>query len=135
MKEQKKKYRIGFGMVFILIMMAGVADIVSLIPFVGTLVGPTFWVVMSWYLWKTGHGLLNWKTIIPEGISVVAEIIPVIQELPTIIVATIVIVVISRVEDKTGISLANPLSKGQKVRLPSRTPPFNEGGIRKPMVK
>lgn len=132
MEEKNKGYRIGWGMIVILLGLASIADLTTLIPIVGDFVGPVFWLGMSWYLWKTGHGLLKPKTFIPEIISLIAEFIPVVQELPTIIAATLAIIIVSRLEDKTGISLLAPISRGQKVRLPSKPPPLNQGGVRQP---
>src|SRR3989344_8145845 len=132
MPEQNKKHRIGILAIVILVLISGLADATTLIPLVGDFVGPVFWVFMTYYFYKTKHGLLNWKNLAPSIVSFVAEFIPVVQEFPTIIGATIVIIFVSRLEDKTGISLMKPLSQGQKVHLPSRTPPLNQGGIRQP---
>lgn len=119
-------------MAFILLGVATIAELITLIPFAGDFVGPAFWVCMSWYLWKTGHGILNPKTFVPELISFAAEMIPAVQELPTIMVATLLIIIVSRFEDNTGISVMNPLSKGQKVNLPKKVIPLNQGGKRAP---
>ncbi|HEY4503557.1 MAG TPA: hypothetical protein VJJ28_00390 [Candidatus Paceibacterota bacterium] len=132
MDEQNKENRIGTIAILVLIFVSGLADAGTLIPFVGDFVSPLFWTCMTYYLYKIKHGLLNWKIFAPSIVSFVSEFIPVVQAFPTIIGATIAIIFVSRLEDKTGISLMKPLSQGQKVHLPSRTPPLNQGGIRQP---
>ena len=122
MEKEKPKHRIGWLAIIVLLLVSGIADLTTLIPLVGDFVGPVFWICMSWYLWKTKHGLINWKNLVPELISLVAELIQIVQEFPTIIGATIVIIVISRLEDKTGIKLTPP----------SKIKPLNQGGVRKP---
>ena len=124
-----KKYRIGISSIIILMISAIFADLLSLIPLVGDIVGPIYWIVAGIFFWQAGLGIVNWKTLAPELISLVGELIPAIQALPTIIVCTAIIIILSRIEDKTGISL-NPINKG--VRLPIKQQPLNKGGKRLP---
>jgi hypothetical protein len=129
---QEKKYRISWKMIIFWVGIAIIIDLLTIIPIVGDIAGPAYWLIFGFYLYKTKHGLVNWKTLAPEIISVAGEMIPVAQALPSILAATIVIFVVSRSEDKTGISILAPLSKGQKVRLPNKIPPLNQGGVRSP---
>ncbi len=133
-EKAKTNYRIGWGMIFALLVVSGIADIATIIPFVGDLVGPAYWGGMTWYLWKTGHGIVDWKKLVTGGFSIVVELIPFLQWLPTIFVCTAIIIVISHFEDKTGLSLAHPLSEGKKLTLPrqQRRSPANQGGVRLP---
>ncbi len=134
MDTENKKYRIGLWGSIIFIVAAILFDVLTLIPLVGSFLGWIFWIGASIYLWKTKHGLANWKTLVPKILSVVGELIPGIQSLPTIITATIIIIVISRMEDKTGIKLMPTPNK----KIPGITPPrlnrspLNNRGIRYP---
>lgn len=105
MQEEEKKNRIGSGIILILIILAGMVDLINLIPIVGGLVSTGYWIVLSYYLWKTGHGLFNWKVAVPEIISVVVEWVPMVSFLPSVMAGTLAIVAISRFQDKTGINL------------------------------
>ncbi len=123
-EEVKKKYRIGWFSAFILLLLAGTADFISVIPFIGD----AFWVFMAGYLWKTGHGLLNIKRLISGVSSIVIESVPFLSALPSILVATMLIIGFSRIEDKTGISLES--SAG--IRKPNIKMPLNKDGTRLP---
>lgn len=120
----------------ILLALAGVADALTLIPFVGDFVGPIFWVLASVYFWKAGLGLLNGKRLATTVISTVAELIPVAQALPTIFVGILAITMMTRFEDKTGITVPGT-HMGAKANVAGvRQPPprihTNEGGVRPP---
>ncbi len=130
--EEKKKNRIGIVAIVLLVISALIADLLSLIPFVGDLVGPVFWILASVYFWKAGLGLLNTRRLAVSVISMVAELIPGVQEFPATIAGVIAIIVMTRVEDKTGISL-NPLQKKPGVTSPrNQITPLNLGGVRQP---
>ncbi len=115
-EEPKKKYRIGGFAIVILLILTLIADFVSIIPFLGDI----FWVFMSYYLFKTGHGLLNMRNLAPTIMSFITESVPFLSSLPSIIAATIVIIIFSRIEDKTGLSVVpkNAVIKGaEKIPL------------------
>jgi hypothetical protein len=142
-----KKHQISNLAVVTLTMLATVSDLLSLIPFVGDFVGPIFWVGASVYFWKSGMGFVNGKRLATGAISLVAEMIPAIQEFPTIVAGMIIIIVMTRFEDKTGIKLPTPgtsstrtpLNVGE-VRMPTppsgsnhiAPAPLNNGEIRQP---
>ncbi|MDQ5893040.1 MAG: hypothetical protein QG640_50 [Patescibacteria group bacterium] len=130
----KKKYRIGVLGIIVFVCLAGIFDLLTLIPFVGTLFGWVYFVIFTIYLVKTGHGFINAKTLAPQAISIVAEFIPAVQELPTIIAATIAVIAISRIEDKTGISLM-PGSKIGVTAARKKINPANKNGVRGPMKR
>ncbi|MFA6601428.1 MAG: EI24 domain-containing protein [Candidatus Paceibacterota bacterium] len=113
--------RINNTSVAILILLALFADALSLIPFVGNFVGPIFWVCASLYFWKKGCGFLKPGRLVTGAVSMIAELIPLIQELPTIVVAMAIMLGSIRLEDKTGISLSNP---GHKT---ARKPLYQDG--------
>ena len=131
MEETQKKNRIGWGMIIGWFLLSGLADLCTLIPFVGTAVGPAYWVLFGFYLWKTGHGLVNWRRAVPGLLSIVGEFIPFVQALPTIWTATILIIILSRLEDKTGIAISQHFSK-RNMRFPDRRRPLNKNGVRQP---
>lgn len=130
----KINYRIKWAAIGEIFLIAGIWELLTLIPLVGTFIGWIYWAGFTYYLYKTGHGLANWRIIAPEIISTIAEFIPAVQELPTILAATAVVIVISRGEDKTGISLTSVISKKPGVTSPhSRPVPVNsQAGIRPP---
>lgn len=135
MQEEEKQNRIGLGMIFVLIVISGFVDLINLIPIVGGLVSTGYWIVLSYYLWKTGHGLFNWKVAVPEIISVVVEWVPMVSFLPSVMAGTLAIVAISRIQDKTGINLI-PSQTFKKMTPPrnQRVPVNSTAGIRPPRL-
>jgi hypothetical protein len=130
--KQKTKYRIGTVAVILLIVTAVIADLITLIPIAGDIVGPLYWIIVSVYLWKAGLGFVNGRRLAVEAISIVAELIPVVQELPAILAGVIAIIIMTRIEDRTGISL-NPLKKkGVTPPRMSRQPLNSTPGVRPP---
>lgn len=107
------------------------ADLLTLIPIVGDIVGPVFWVGISYYFWKKGLGLFNWRRFTPEIISFIAELVPGIQELPSIFVGMIAITLLTKFEQKTGINPIN-LAKGKITPPRIVRKPLNSGGMRQP---
>ncbi len=112
------------GAAFWVALAAG-ADLFSLIPFVGDISGPVFWVCASIYLWKKGCGLINARRLAATLISMVAEMIPAIQEFPITILGIVVVIALIRLEDRTGLGLmkkiTNPVSTNR---------PMYNGGVR-----
>ncbi len=109
MEENKKTPSKVGDLITVLVPTALIADALSLIPFVGNVVAPAFWVFASLYIWGKGFGLMNLKRLVPALISVIAEFVPVVQEFPTIITAVVVIIVSVSIEEKTGVNiLKNP---------------------------
>lgn len=122
-----------------ILFIAVLADIGTLVPLVGTVVGPLFFAVFSFYLWKKGYGFVNPRRLITQAIAVLAEIIPAIQMFPAIVTGAAIVLVLLRLQEKTGIS-ATTLSSGKPpiiqegVRQPVRTtpPPRYSDGMRAP---
>ncbi|MBP6858551.1 MAG: hypothetical protein KBC33_01830 [Candidatus Pacebacteria bacterium] len=136
-QESGKKNRISNKAAALLIGSAIIADLLTLIPIVGIIVGPTYWVLINIYLFKSGFGFMNGKRLAASGVSAIAEIIPAIQALPTITLAMIIIVVTTRIEDKTGISVGSlssgpHLNSGGVRRAAQKQQPLNQGGTRPP---
>lgn len=130
-----KKNRIEFTSIVILIVTAILIDILNLIPILGGIVSTFYWMFVSLYLWKTGHGLINWRSIIPESISVIIEWIPALSFIPTVFISTVIIIIISRVEDKTGISITlGGKTAGITPKRSTRVPVNGTPGIRPPRI-
>ena len=124
-QESGKKNRISNKAATLLIGSAIIADALTLIPIVGVVVGPVYWILMNIYSIKSGLGIISGKRLAAGGVSAIAEVIPLVQELPTITLAMVVIVVTTRIEDKTGISVGS--ARGG--------PHLNSGGVRMPVRK
>ncbi|MES2314615.1 MAG: hypothetical protein V4524_01610 [Patescibacteria group bacterium] len=122
--KEKPQYHLDNGAIFKFLAVAGFADLITFIPITGDFVSPVFWLCASLYLWKKGLGLINARRLGVELISFIAELIPGIQEFPTILAAAIAIVVMSRIEDKTGFKIplkgrgTNSPVNNNRVRLP-----------------
>ncbi len=130
---EKPKYRLSTSTSIILVIFATIADLISLIPFAGDIVGWLFWSIMAVVFWKLGLGLINYRRFLPLIMSTVAEFIPFIQEFPTIMAGMIAVIILSRIEDKTGIKMLPSKGKGG-VRMPQKTrEPVNlQEGVRQP---
>ncbi len=129
------KYRISIVSAILLVLFAGFFDILSLIPFVGDFVGPLFWVVASLYFWKIGLGIVNGRRLAVGLISMIAELIPVVQEFPSLMVGISAVIIMTRIEDKTGLSL-NPLKKpGVTEPRIQRQPLNSQEGVRPPRLQ
>ncbi len=113
-----------------LIFLAFIADVLTLIPLAGDIVGWIFWAIMGVVFWKLGLGIVNWRRFVPAIISTIAELFPAVQELPTIIAAMVAILILSRVEDKTGLKVfPNKNKPGVTPPRVKRVPP-NQNGVR-----
>ncbi len=111
----------------ILVFVALLADLLSIIPGVGIAVGPAFWFCVAWYFYYKGFGLLNARRLAPMVVSGLAEILPIVQSLPTIVVGMIILLAFLKVQEKTGISLKDA-THGKFTKQPT----FNAGGVRQP---
>jgi len=130
------KYRISTATGTVLVVLAAIADIFTFIPIVGDFLGWLFWVIMAVVFWKLGLGLINFRRFLPMIISTVAEFFPVVQEFPTIVAGMVAIIIMTRIEDKTGIKMLP--SRGKTgVRMPKKQSiPVNATrGTREPRKK
>ena len=130
----KKKYRLGWVAIFIWVGIAILCDVITFfVPVLGgPILGTIYFGAFSAYLWKSGHGLVNWKVVVPEGLGLIAEWIPAIQAFPFIVIPAGIIIFISRFEDKTGIKIPLPGKKPGTTPPRIQPPPLNQGGIRAP---
>ncbi len=128
----KKKNRIGWIMIIILLIIAYAVDNINPIPIIGGIITTFYWLAFSFYLFKTGHGLLNYKNIVPGFLSVVIEWLPAVSIIPTVLISTAIIIIFSRIEDRMGISLLPMSSPGNRPARNIRKPVNSTPGIRMP---
>jgi hypothetical protein len=134
-------------MAFVLIFLAFAADLVGMIPFVQNFTATIFWLCAGIYFYLKGMGILNGKKLAAIAISWVASMIPILQSLPIEVTAGIIAVIfITRVEDKTGVSVLKPMSQGKAVpglhtlnlngrREPPQKTPLNQSETRQPQLQ
>jgi hypothetical protein len=140
--EEKPKHKIGLVAMIILTVLAIVFDLLGLIPIVKDIEAPIFWAIAGIYFWTKGMGIFNGRKLAAVLASFITSIIPVVQELPVeLTLGIIAIFIMTRVEEKTGISassLAGAKSgkitdvAGAVVRAPEARKPLNQGGQRLP---
>ncbi len=121
-----KNSRIGTGAATLLILAAIIFDLLTLIPFVGDFVGLPFWICVSIYLYRKGCGFVNTGRLAVEALDIIAKAIPAIQEFPELTAGMIVVILLIRLEDKTGMSVIKPMAQGRS--------PLNQGGVRSPQA-
>jgi hypothetical protein len=129
--EEPKRNRIGWISGSILVFLALCADLIGLIPLMESFSATIFWLVAGVILWMCGCGLLNWKRLVTAGTSLAIGWVPAIQSLPQITLGILVIIIIVKMEDKTGKSFIKQLSQ-PGVRQPNRVPPLNQNSVRLP---
>lgn len=107
--QNKKKYRISNITFILMLFVALILDILSLIPAINVVTLLVGGILFTFWWWKLGLGLIDIKKIINLSIAFIVEIIPVISLLPGILAAVVVMFVISRFEDKTGVVVSGAL--------------------------
>ncbi len=115
-----------------LMIAATVGDLISLIPLAGDIVSPIFWTIVGLYFYTKGMGFFNGRRLAVAAVSFVAEMIPAIQELPFLLAGIIAVLFMIRVEDKTGLSLVKPMTKGVTPPRMERNPFNGQPGVRPP---
>lgn len=139
--DKNTVYRLGWGAIIALLAVAGIGDLISLIPLAGDVVAPIFWVVVAVYLYMKGFGLMNPGRLVTELVSMAAEMVPGIQEFPALLLGTALVIILTRLEDRTGVQFElpgrtvggrTPLNQNG-ARAPIQTPaPLNIDGVRPP---
>ena len=125
------KWKVKWGAIALL------ADLLSLIPFVGDAVGPVYWIVLTFEMHGKGYSWKNPKSLVTKIVSTVGEVIPVVQELPFIFTGFLALMGFLKVQSKLGPAAA--VVGGQAlnhngVRLPEgmQKKPLNMEGNRPP---
>lgn len=111
-------------------MVSLIFDAVNVIPILGTAMAGCYWIGLTFYLKKTGHGIISWRRLAPTLVSLAIEIMPFLQVLPSIFASTLAIIILSRLEDRTGLNIVKHASP--KMRLPRKPQPLNQDGVRGP---
>ncbi|HEY0907747.1 MAG TPA: hypothetical protein VGE35_00150 [Candidatus Paceibacterota bacterium] len=106
-KKKKKKRRINNGEATVLILMAIIFDVLSLWPAINVVVVVIAQAFTALFFLLNRVNIFSggYKKLVPYLIACVAEAIPFVSIVPMITVETIVIIGISRAEDKAGISV------------------------------
>lgn len=126
--------RVGNGWFAIWIILAAFLDLITLIPFFGDFLEPIFLFSFIFFLWKKGCGILNVQRIATELATLAIKLVPALQELPATVLGVVIVILLVRFEDKTGIKFAGAISKGGLATLNPVQGPANQGGIRAPQT-
>jgi hypothetical protein len=105
-EKPEKKHRIGNGEIVMLLVFALIFDLISLIPFVNIAVVIVAQSLMALFFSMHGVNVLSKRRAIPYILGWIIEIIPAISAIPAITIETIIMIVLTRIEDKTGIDPA-----------------------------
>jgi len=98
--SNKVKYRVEGMEIFFMVFFALIADLLTLIPLVGMVVGWIFWRFIYGYLILIRGIRPNRKGVASGLVSSILELIPLIQMLPTITAGVILIILSTRRDDK-----------------------------------
>ncbi len=133
MEDNRPAHKIGTITAFILIFVAILVDLLSLIPLLGSILGPGFWICINIYFWYVGLGIVNARRLASGIISTLIELIPILQWLPSVTLGMILVIIMIRLEEKTGISLSSVTKTPGTTPPRLRPPKFNtQQGIRYP---
>lgn len=97
---KKVKYRIGGMAAFFLIFLAIVVDILTLIPFLGMVIGWIFWLFFYMLIVFILGVSLKASDLVTGGISSFAELLPIVQMFPTITLGVVRIILSTRKQDR-----------------------------------
>jgi hypothetical protein len=111
---------------------AAILDVITIIPVTGDFLAPMFWILITIYLWKKGRGIINARRLATSGISLVAELIPVVQAFPALTLGSVVLTMILKAEDSDLPVNTTRTKNADGVRTPEATQPLNQGGVRLP---
>lgn len=118
--------------------LAFIGDMIGIFPFLQGFIATIFWFIVGVYFWMKGMGIVNGKRLAAAGVSWLISWAPVLQSIPLeMALGIIAVFVITRIEEKTGISITSLVGgKGIKnlngVRAPQKPRPLNQSGIRLP---
>lgn len=115
--EQEKKYRIDTMTAAGMISLAIAADILSLVPIAGTVIAVVFGGGgLGLWFYSKGVGFIGPKKVAVWGINLLAEIIPVLGSIWIgYTIGTVLMLIIVRIEDRTGISIPVGTKEGAAI--------------------
>lgn len=105
-QQGEREPRISSTSAALMVATALLFDVISIIPVVGQAIADvgSFVVFLIWFL-ILGLPLVSPKKLLTTLVAYIIEFIPAISALPAITAGVIIMIVISRAEDKTGIQL------------------------------
>ena len=104
------KYRIGQFEAASLVTFAAVFDALSVIPGAGLITTPIAQGGLALFFFMSGVNVFGGKTVLPFLGTSFIELFPVLDAFPTLIVETVFIIAMSRIEDRLAAS-KNPASQ------------------------
>ncbi len=112
-KAKSKEPRIGAAEIAVLLFFAVFMDILSLIPIANDVVDIVAQSLIAVFFFVNGVNIFTggYKKLVPYIVGWIVEAIPVVSVFPTITIETIIIIIISRIEDRTGISSSSASEK------------------------
>ena len=128
MEPKEKKQRITFGTGLLMLITAGIFDLLDLIPFLNIVITvaatSTF---LFWFVMK-GVSIVNPKRIVTTAVASIAQVFPVVSWIPAWIAYVIIVWVMTTFEDKTGIKLAPGLGGGSVAGIVGEAAKKTAGG-------
>ncbi len=123
-KEQKKKRRIKNSEAAILLLMALIFDVLSLIPGANLVVVIVAQGLIALFFFLHGVNVFSggYKKLVPYLVATLAEAIPFLSMIPMITFETLIIIAVSRTEDKVGVKIT-PESASKLANKGLPTPP------------
>lgn len=107
-QKKSKKNRIGTSEAATLLFFAALCDLFSIIPVVNDVLVFLGQGLIALFFFIHGVNIFSKKKVVPYVIASITEAIPAISAFPTFLLETIIIIVITRIEDKKGIKIGVP---------------------------
>lgn len=104
-EEKPKNNRIGAGEGALITLFALVFDLFSLIPFVNFIVVIIGQALLTFFFYLHGVSMFTKKKAVTVGTATVIEAIPFLSIIPALTAQTLIVIFMTRAEDKTGISI------------------------------
>lgn len=104
-EDKSKRNRTGLATIVCMPPMALFFDLLSIIPFLGSIA----WVTFTIWFYLLGVSPFNVRRLAVIGTSVIIEMFPKLSLIPSVTIGVIAIIVMVKSEDKLGIKL--PLAK------------------------
>lgn len=104
-EEKPKTKRLGMGESILIVVFALVFDLLSLIPFLNIVVVLVAQGLLALFFFLHGISVFSKKKAVTFTIGTVVELIPFLSMLPALTAQTIAIIILTNIEDKTGLSV------------------------------
>ncbi len=110
---EKTHYRIKIWVFLLMLIVATILDLISIIPAANEVTLIIAGILFPIWWWFLGLGLVDFKKILSYAITIGVEVIPGLSALPGILFSVIAVFIMSRTEDKLGITLIPKLKLGK----------------------